>query len=385
MNICLISLDYRPHRSSGLTIYAEDLARGLIEIGHSVTVIAALRPGLPVHQNMERVELYRVPINRLDWISYSWHAARLLQHLEQKCSFQIVHFLDIHFAYAYRGTFVASLWQSFRQRLVSRNGWPYNGISDFLQREAYYRIALRYIEKPCLARAGRLVASCRSTRDEFITHYKIRPARIDLALQGIDTRLFRPVSSEDLRQNLGLEGRRVLLFTGFITPRKGLDYLGQAMQLLPQDVHLLIVGRWGPGCRDRFRKTLGPAAERVHEIGFISDEERPRYYSLADVYVSPSILEGLGITPIEAMACGTPAVVTSASSGPEEVGEAGIVVPPCDPEALALGIRRLLDDNNLRRELGQKGRERVIEQFSYQRMTELTVQMYNRFLQKLKS
>jgi glycosyltransferase involved in cell wall biosynthesis len=173
----------------------------------------------------------------------------------------------------------------------------------------------------------------------------------------------------------------VLLFAGFATPRKGLVYLARALRLLPDDVRLLIVGCWAPGCRSRFIKAAGPAADRVHEIGFIADEERPAYYSLADVYVSPSVLEGLGITPIEAMACGTPAVVTSASSGPEEVGNAGLVVPPRDPEALALGLRRLLDDDTLRKEMGRRGRNYVLQHFTYQRMAELTVRCYLRYQQ----
>lgn len=382
MRICLVSLDYKPYRSSGLTIYAEDLARGLTELGHTVTVLAARRPGLPPHHWIGGVELHRVPINQLDWIGYSWRTAKCLRRIERKALFDAVHFLDVHFACAYRGPFVASLWQSFRQRLTARGGWPYHtGAIDLLRREVYYRIARRYLERPSLARAACLIASCRATREEFITHYHVPPERIDLAVQGIDTDLFRPVPAADLRRRLRLEGRRVLLFVGFITPRKGLDYLAQAMHMLPANVHLLIVGRWGPNCRTRFLRALGSAAGRVHEIGFVPDEERPCYYSMADVYVSPSLLEGLGITPIEALACGTPAVVTSASSGPEEVGDAGIVVPPCDPEALARGIRLLLEDDDLRQRLGQRGRERVLRHFSYRRMAELTLQTYERFLQ----
>lgn len=377
MRICLVSLDYKPYRSSGLAIYAEDLARGLTELGHSVTVLAAQRPGLPPHHWVEGIELYRVPIDRLNWISYSWRAAKRLHHITQKTPFQVVHFLDVHFAYAYRGPFVASLWQSFRQRLTARRGWPYHtGPMDLLRREAYYRIARRYMERPSLAWAIRLIASCQSTRTEFIDHYQVSPERIDLAIQGIDTDFFRPVPADNLRQRLGLDSCRVLLFVGFITPRKGLEYLAQAMHLLPENVHLLIVGRWEFHYRDRFLRALGSAARRVHQVGFVPDEERPYYYSMADVYVSPSLLEGLGVTPIEALACGTPAVVTSASSGPEEVGDAGIVVPPCDPEALAFGIRRLLEDDDLRQHLGQLGRERVLRGFSYRRMAELTLQTY---------
>jgi len=122
VRICLVSLDYKPYRSSGLTIYAEDLARGLTELRHSVTVLAARRPGLAAHHWMDGVEICRVPIDRSDWISYSWRAGKLLRHMEQESPFHVVHFLDIHFAYAYRGLFVASLWQSFRQRLTARGG-----------------------------------------------------------------------------------------------------------------------------------------------------------------------------------------------------------------------------------------------------------------------
>ncbi len=382
LRICLVSLDYKPFRSSGLTIYAEDLARGLTELGHQLTVLAAQRPGLPSQQQIDEVEVRRVPVDRSDWIGYSWRAAQLLHRLRSENAFQVVHFLDVHFAYAYRGRFVASLWQSFRQRLTARTGGPYHtGMVDWIRRQVYYRLARRFMEYPSLSRAGHLIASCRSTREEFIAHYNVSPARIDLAVQGIDTDRLQPVPADDLRLRLGLEGCRVLLFVGFITPRKGLEYLLQAMYSLPADVHLVIVGRWEPAYRRYCDKWLAALQSRIHEAGFVPDEQKADYYSLADVYVSPSLLEGLGITPIEAMACGTAAIVTSATSGPEEVGAAGLVVPPCDPQALAAGASRLLRDSDLRRKLGQRGREWALQQFSYRRMASLTQQAYWRFLE----
>jgi glycosyltransferase involved in cell wall biosynthesis len=304
--ICLVSLEYKPYRGSGLTIYAEELARGLSELGHHVTVLAGQRPGLPVFHQVDGVDVYRAAIGRFNWFTYCWRAVKMLRNLQHKISFDVVHFLDVYFAYAYRGPFVASVWQSFRQALRACDG------------------------RPC--HTGNV--------------------------EGIDTSFFRPVAADALRHRLGLDGLRLILFVGFATPRKGLEYLAQAMTMLPDDVHLLIVGRWAPGCQERFRRAAGSAMDRVHEVGFVADSERPAYYSLADLYVSPSVLEGLGITPVEAMSCGTPAVVTSASSGPEEVGDAGLIVPPCDPEALALGIRRLLDDDRMRTELGRRGRQR---------------------------
>ncbi|MBK8795266.1 MAG: glycosyltransferase family 4 protein [Caldilinea sp.] len=379
MHICLISLDYKPYRSSGLTIYAEDLAQGLLTRGHQVTVLAAQRCALPSHHWIDGVEVYRVRADKLDWITYSLRAVQLLARLQRERAFSLIHFLDVHFAYPYHGVYVASIWQSFRQRLTAHHGGPYHtGRVDWVRRQAYYRVARTFFEHRSVKNAVRLVASCRSTRDEFVAHYHIPFGRIDLAVQGINTELFCPTPHPELRKKLGLEHCRILLFLGFITPRKGMEYLGQAMCQLPEDVHLLVGGRWDESYRKIFRKVVGPAAHRVHDIGFLRDEDRPLYYSLADVYVSPSFLEGLGITPIEAMACGTPAVVTSATSGPEEVGNAGIVVPACDSRSLAAGIRSLLDDNELRCRLGQAGREKVLAEYSHLRMADLTIQCYER-------
>ena len=381
MKICIISLDFKPHRSSGLSYYAEDLVRGLQEVGHSITVIASQRPGLEVHHWFDNIEIYRVPSGPLDWISFGWNAAGMLRQINARSRFQVVHFVDVHFAYAYKEHFLASIWQSFRQRLTAQNGWPYHtGFVDMVRRELYYRFARRWMERPSVERAARLISGCRSTQMEFIQYYKASPERVDLAFQGIDTDFFCPVPCEDLQRQLGLAGRRVIFFMGFITPRKGLEYLAKALHLLPDDTVLLIAGKWAPHVRERFYRALGSGKNRVLELGYIPDEERPRYYSLADVYVSPSILEGFGITPIEAMACGTPAVVTSASSGPEEVGDAGRVVPPCNEELLASALFELLDNEALRENLGRIGRQRVLDYFSYRSMTESTILSYERFL-----
>lgn len=381
MRICLVSLDYKPYRSSGLTIYAEDLASGLLEQGHAVTVIAAQRPQLPAYQQLDQIDIYRTPIDHLDWITYSWRAAKLLDKLQQQQPFDVVHFLDVHFAYHYRGPFVASLWQSFRQRLTAWRGRPYNtGRIDCWRRVAYYQAARYWMEQPSLLRARRLLASCAWTQQEFLDHYSLVPDKVDRVPQGINTNLFRPVAAQELRRRLGLTDCYVLLFMGFMTPRKGVEYLAQALHRLPTNVHLVIAGRWAPHYRTRFLQEVGTARERVHEVGFLADWERPFYYSMADLYVSPSILEGLGITPIEALACETPAIVTSAASGAEEVGPAGLVVPPFDAPALADAIQSLLADRDRRCQMGKQGRDYVLAEFSYQHMTKLTLGSYTKAL-----
>lgn len=236
------------------------------------------------------------------------------------------------------------------------------------------------MEQPSLLRARRLLASCASTHQEFLTHYHLSPLKIDRVPQGINTNLFRPVAAQEIRRRLGLSNCYVLLFMGFMTPRKGLEYLAQALHRLPTNVHLVIAGRWAPHYRTRFFRELGADRDRVHEVGFIADWERPFYYSMADLYVSPSVLEGLGITPIEALACETPAIVTSAASGQEEVGRAGLVVPPFDGQALADAIQYLLANQDVRRQMGKWGRDYVLAQFTYQQMAKLTMYSYEKAL-----
>jgi glycosyltransferase involved in cell wall biosynthesis len=385
MRICLVSLDYAPFRGSGLAIYAEDLARGLRERGHDVTIIAALRPGTAPITDVGGVTVQRVPIGPSDWIGYSARAARAVSKLHTGRPFDVIHFADVHFAYAFRGPFVASLWQSFRQRLHADGGRPYaSSRRNYAVRLIYYNIARMWMERHSLARAGRLIAACDSTRQEFITCYSVAPERISYAPQGTDLSVLQPVTTDAVRRRLGLEGRRVVLFVGFATARKGLEYMARALRVLPDDVVWVIVGRWEPGYRDRVFAQLGDAASRVIEVGPIADEERAAFYSLADVYVSPSLLEGLGLTPIEAQACGTPAIVTDASSGREEVGDAGLVVPARDAAALAAAIRALLDDPARRAALGALGRERVLRLFTYQHMTEATLAAYAQFFDTTK-
>ncbi|HET9223376.1 MAG TPA: glycosyltransferase, partial [Roseiflexaceae bacterium] len=248
MRICLVSLDYAPFRGSGLAIYAEDLARGLRERSHDVTVVAALRPGTAPLADAGGIVVRRVPIGPSDWIGYSARAARAVAQLHAGQPFDVIHFADVHFAYAFRGPFVASLWQSFRQRLHADGGRPYaSSRRNYAVRLIYYNIARMWMERLSLARAGRMIAACESTRQEFISFYNVAPNRISYAPQGTDLSALRPVPADALRRRLGLEGRRVVLFVGFATARKGLEYMARALRVLPGDVAWVIVGRWEPG------------------------------------------------------------------------------------------------------------------------------------------
>jgi glycosyltransferase involved in cell wall biosynthesis len=296
-------------------------------------------------------------------------------------SFDVVHFWDVHFAYAYSGRFLGSLHQSFRQRLRSLN-WRLDSPLALIYYFTYYSLARVLAETPSLRRATGLLAVSSTTREEFINHYKAPSDRIALARHGIDTAFFRRTDTADLlRSQLGIaEHEPVILFAGFATPRKGLEYLASALSLIHPPPRLVIVGRWrSKTYREQVLRSLGSAASQVIEAGFVPDEQMPAYYSLADVYVSPSLLEGFGLPLVEVLACETPVVTTNAGSAAEVVGPGGVLVPPRNPIALASAVSDLLKDASLRRELGKRGREYVVSNFSIQSMLHSTLDAYERF------
>jgi glycosyltransferase involved in cell wall biosynthesis len=381
MRLCLVNLDIAPARSSGLAVYGERLALRLAEGGHAVTVLAARRPGTARRSLLDGVQVERVPIGRSDWIGYGLHAARHVGQLHAAQPFDLVHFLDVHFAWAYRGPYVASLLQSFRQRLTADNGRPYaSSRPNRLFRQGYYSAARRLLEVPALRRARWLVALSQATRAEFVHHYGIAPERVSVVPEAVDPLRFAPRDTGALRQRLGLDNRRVLVYVGFSNPRKGLEYLAAGLADLPPDVRLVIVGRWAAGYRAKVQAAAGTAWEKVREVGSVADDEIPAYLALADLVVLPSLLEGFGLPALEALACGTPVVATTAGSLPEVVGPCGMLVPPRNTAALVSAITDLLADEPRRQQLAQCARQRALNQFSMQQSYERMMQVYHRVL-----
>lgn len=380
MRICLVSLDFPPFRSSGLTVYAENLARGLAEWGHQVMVIAANRLQLKQLRDASipaGVRVLRVSVGPFEWLSIGWQAARYLRY--HASSFDIIHFVDVHFAYAWHGSFVASAFQSFRQRLTAHSGRPYHsGRFDYIFRKIYYTLAKYWMEQPSVWRAQYLFMSSQATQREFIEHYGIPVNRASVIYPGIDLEPFQRLPDrKTVRAQLGLPPDvPVLLYIGFSTPRKGVEYLGQALSMLDRHVLLIMVGKWEKAYLKRFLRIIEDMQSSVRLIGYVSDKEKIAYLAAADIFVFPTLLEGFGFPLVEAMAAGLPVITTSAGSAGEVVGNAGLVVPPGDSAALADALNCLLMDPALADRLRSAGQARVREYFDLWLMIAKIDQVY---------
>ncbi|HEY3381845.1 MAG TPA: glycosyltransferase [Vicinamibacterales bacterium] len=180
--------------------------------------------------------------------------------------------------------------------------------------------------------------------------------------------------------------RPVIVFVGRFRYYKGLDYLLRALPLVP-DVHVLLVG--GGPLLDHLRgitRRLG-VTDRVVFTGEVDDSELPACYQVGDVFVLPSHTraEAFGTSIVEAMAAGLPVISTEIGTGTSWVNQSGLtglVVPPCDPAALAAAIKSLVDDPGRRSTMGQAGRSRANHLFGASTMVDAVEQVYKEVLGK---
>ena len=205
---------------------------------------------------------------------------------------------------------------------------------------------------------------------------------VPLAATGHLAPVADPRALEAMRRQLGLEEKdRVILSLGTLEPRKNLNLLLQAFEQLrerhpQQPFKLVIVGCQGWKIEALLQQLAGSAvAGTIHCPGFIDDQDLAALYSCADVFVYPSLYEGFGLPPLEAMQCGTAVIVSRSSSLPEVVGDGAWLVDPDDPDQLLARLEELLQDESLRQQLARRGRERA-RAFSWAQTAQATEQVY---------
>jgi glycosyltransferase involved in cell wall biosynthesis len=235
-----------------------------------------------------------------------------------------------------------------------------------------------------VGRADFLLADSESTRRDLVELLGVPPERVQVIYGGVDA-MFAPVEdAEALRRarEKYARGRPFILAVGTLEPRKNYPTLIRAFARARQAARLphalVIVGRKGWVYEPIFAAVddLGLHDEVIFP-GFVPDEELPALYNAADVLVTPSFYEGFGLPALEAMACGTPVIVSDVSSLPEVVGEAGVRIDPRDEAGLAEAIVRVVGDSALRAGLREAGLRRARE-FTWDRAARELLGVYAR-------
>ena len=224
------------------------------------------------------------------------------------------------------------------------------------------------VEREAMLNADCIVAFSGHERDAMAGLYGADPGKVRLAPCGVDLDKFRPMDQKEVRQKLGLNGDKLLLYVGRVEPLKGLDLLVEtAAQIESGDesVRMMVVGGGGPGEpeTDRVRRL---AEERqvddlIEFVGRVDQDQLPLYYNAADVCVVPSYYESFGLVALESMACGTPVVASRVGGLPTLVhhGHTGYLKPWRCPEAFANSVEMIISSDRLQESLGQAARRRA--------------------------
>lgn len=388
LRIALLGYRSQPF-GGGQGIYLRYLSKALVEAGHQVDVISG--PPYPILD--EGVGLIKIP--SLDLFENGLASLRPRHLLSYSDTVEWLSKLTGGFAEPY--TFGRRV-----RKYLRKHGRHYDLIHDNqslsygvmkLQSDGFplvttvhhpitndRRIALRaargwrerllvkrwhsflHMQGKVIKRLRNIITVSEQSRQDIARDFGLSVDQIGLIYNGIDTAVFRPieVSSGDRL--------RLMATASADAPLKGLRYLLKAYAALLAEfpnLELLVIGQPQAGGKtDRLLDRLG-LRQRVQFVTGVSTEELVSLYSQATIAVIPSIYEGFGLPAGEAMACAVPVVSTNGGALPEIVGDAGVIVPTANAEALTSALSRLLKDQSERARLANAGRQRILENFSW--------------------
>jgi glycosyltransferase involved in cell wall biosynthesis len=384
-------LTYRGNmRCGGQGIYSWYLVQELKKLGHDITVIS----GPPYIDPMDQVEIKKLPsmydvydrrlpqplsrllnpLNFWEWVqiiskgfpepfTFTLRTYLCLRKLLKRGDFDLVHDnQSLGYGLLFLRRWVPVTATVHHPMHVDREASlkQARSLRERIKKHRFYGFIA--MQDRVIRRLDGLITVSKAAKEANIHSFRIPEKSMKVIYNGVDTSIFRPL-------NLKRTENSLLLVTNTEDRKKGVLYLFQAMQQLPEEVKLIVVDEVKKrNYASVLREEMGLQA-RVTFTGRLSTEDLVKQYNKASVVVVPSVYEGFGLPAAEASACAAPVIATSGGALPEVVadGESGLVVPPMDPEALAEAIRTLLSNPDLREGMGNKGRERVQHLFTWQK------------------
>ncbi|NEX60369.1 glycosyltransferase family 4 protein [Noviherbaspirillum galbum] len=386
--------------SGGQNVYVAQVARHLARQGFQVDVFTRRDSAsqAQVVEWMPHVRVVNVPAGPPHFIPKE----AMLPHMEQFGRF-VIRFArreKLGYDLVHANFFMSGM---VAQQIKEALGIPFvmtfhalGKVRRLCQKDADVFPDVRFaIEENLMHAADRIIAECPQDKLDMESLYGAPSERIDIVPCGVDPDEFKPVNG-DTRQQLGLDRDEfVVLQLGRMVPRKGVDNVIRALALLRQQyqvpARLLVVGgnaeRPDPVATPELGRLMGLAeslgvTDAVTFTGQRQREQLRYYYSAANVFVTTPWYEPFGITPLEAMACGTPVVGTAVGGIKTTVvdGETGYLVPPNAPDALAERLAWLHRHPHLAQRMGWSGMRRAYQHFTWNTVASRLADVYERTL-----
>lgn len=227
----------------------------------------------------------------------------------------------------------------------------------------FARFYANFMLKKAAKKSDKIFTVSEFVKGEIVKHFNVSPEKVQVTYNSCNKEFHVKEKNEVdylyKKYNID-ENKKILLYVGNLKPHKNLETLVSAYRLINnfENVVLLLVGK---AFGETSINALTSSAKKgsIVTTGAVSSKELIDLYNLADLFVFPSLSEGFGIPPLEAMACGTPVVCSNATSIPEVVGEAALTFDPKNEQEIATAINRVLSDETLATELINKGFERI--------------------------
>lgn len=242
------------------------------------------------------------------------------------------------------------------------------------------QLLYKFLLPRTLKNADKIITVSEHTKNDLIKYFHISGEKIKVIHNGVSQK-FKPLNDTQISEvknkyNLDFP---FILYVGTLEPRKNIPALIQAFKLLDKQNlphKLVIAGKKGWKYREIFEmiEELN-LSEDVVFTGYVPDNDLPALYNASDLFVYPSIYEGFGLPPLEAMACGTPVITSDTSSLPEVVGNAGITIDPKDVNLLSTMMYEVLTNDSLKQEMINKGLNRA-KLFSWELCAVETLKLY---------
>lgn len=310
----------------------------------------------------ERLEVKKIESRRYLSLVEAYRLSRLLRRQDG-----IVHLTNQHFArYAFflKAPYIVTVHDLVR--------CCFSFDRETVTERILLKLDTRYIK-----RASHIIAVSQHTKNDLIKHLKVPDNKISVVYNGVDHSVFKPY-------DIKLLDKPYILCVGSERPRKNLDRLFEAFTRLKTEFSELKLVKWGhSGRHKKFRRDTVRKLDSLgigRDVIFVDGTSRldlAHYYSAAALLAYPSLYEGFGLPPLEAMACGCPVVTSNSSSLPEVMGGAGIMVNPYDADSLFRAMRRVLADNELRDDIIRRGLKQS-RRFSWEKTAEETLEVYNK-------
>lgn len=397
LNVCLVSWEFPPFFwIGGEGVYTAGLSGALSKLGNNVTVLTT-DLGRYDLRSTETPDVVFVPtINKrpLRLLSFYLRANARIRWIARNKDLDVVHYTN-----DYCGPILSR--EEINRPIVATMHHPFVAergvLSSYGYRDTtyYFTLLSKYVmAKMTCRRATKIVAISKFTAEGIINGYGISPDKITVIPNAVDTTRFNPsVNGHDIRERWNLNSYPLVVFVGRLVQNKGLNYLIEAFPNVLRDIpdaKLIIVGERqkseliGEGIKDEllFMSKKLNLENSIRFVGKASAEDLPKIYAAADLVVLPSLIEGLGIVLLEAMATEKPCVATTVGGIPEVVinDETGILVPKADSSALCKAICTILKDRSIARRFGRAGRRRVENKFTWDIVAKKTADLYEETL-----